>query len=620
MQTQLIFSLCLAQEQKSAMPKLAPLISGVFYFSLCAVANRLDECLRARFLLAKIRHCNLPSKETMFKHKIIPYALLALSPGVFAAQQIPTAGSQMQQIPPAPSPKKAAQKVDVKQDNVSSTTQSDNTKIFVNRLKVTGSQVYSEADLVAVAGFKPDSELTLVDLRSMAAKIADHFHRNGYFVAQAYLPVQDIKDGIVTIAVIDGRYGKVTLNNQTNLSDSLANQLLGGLNNGDIVASGPLESRLLLLSDVPGVKVKSTLIPGASVGASDLVVDVTPGQRVSGSVDADNAGNRYTGEYRAGATVNLNNPTGHGDVATLRVLTAGSGLNYARASYQTQFGKAKAGVAYSYLRYSLGREFESLQANGTAKVASIYGSYPLIRSRNDNLSVQLAYDDKTFQDKVDSTSTVTNKKAHVVMASLYGDHRDDLGGGGFNAYSLTLSDGNIDLQTPLAHSIDALTARNDGHFNKLGFNAMRLQRVTDSVSLYASINGQVASKNLDVSEKMELGGMYAVRAYPEGEAYGDQGYVVNLEARMDLPKFSETQLGQLQLIGFVDTGSVTLNKNPWTSGSNSRTLSGAGVGLNWSDSNNFVVKAYYAHKLGNEAATSAPDSSGRFWIQAVKFF
>ena len=29
----------------------------------------------------------------------------------------------------------------------------------------------------------------------MAARIADYYHRSGYFVAQAYLPAQDIKDG-----------------------------------------------------------------------------------------------------------------------------------------------------------------------------------------------------------------------------------------------------------------------------------------------------------------------------------------------------------------------------------------------------------------------------------------
>ena len=552
----------------------------------------------------------------MFKNKMIPFALLALSQSILA-QQIPGAGSQMQQIPPMPIPQKTAPSVDFKPIAAPAPKAADNIKIAVMSLKITGSQVYSEDTLLAISMFKPGNELSLSDLRTVAAKIAAFYHQNGYFLAQAYLPAQDIKNGVVTIAVIEGRYGKITLNNQTNLSNDLAGGLLAGLNKGDLVANAPLESRLLLLSDVPGVTVKSTLVPGTELGTSDLIVDVTPGRKVTGSIDADNAGNRYTGENRLGATINLNNPTGRGDVATLRVLTSGPGLSYARASYQMQFGKATAGVAYSYLDYTLGREFESLQANGTAKTASIYGSYPLIRSRNNNLYAGLNYDAKTFQDKVDSTGAITNKQAGVLAASLYGDHRDNFG---VTAYSLTGTTGNIDLKTPSQRTFDAASAQSNGRFNKLGFTASRLQSVTETISFYASINGQAASKNLDVSEKMRLGGMYGVRAYPEGEAYGDEGYVLNLEARMLLPKFSEQMPGQLQLIAFMDTGSVAVNKNPWAAGPNRRTLSGAGAGLNWSATNNFIVKAYYARKLGSEAATSAPDASGRFWVQGVKYF
>ena len=555
----------------------------------------------------------------VFKNKLLPFALLALSQSLFA-QQPPSAGSQLQQIPPSPTPQKIAPTIRLEPSSAPATPASDAVKIVVNRLQVTGAQTYPEAELVALTGFRPGSELTLADLRGMALKITERYRSNGYFVAQAYLPAQEIKDGVVTIAVVEGQYGKIAVRNQSNLSNDLAYRQLDGINTGDTVAIAPLESRLLLLSDIPGVNVTSTLTPGASVGASDLIVDVTPGQRVTGSIDADNAGNRYTGEYRLGATVNLNNAAGLGDVASLRVLTSGSGLNYARASYQMQFGKATAGVAYSWLGYELGKEFSSLQANGTAEIASVYGSYPLIRSRNTNLYALLAFDAKTFQDRVDTTSSVVDRKAQALMATLRGDHRDGLGRGGLSSYSLTGTAGNIDIQTPFARAFDAATAQSNGHYTKLGFSAMRLQSVTDTVSLYAGINGQVASKNLDSSEKMSLGGMNGVRAYPEGEAYADQGYLLTLEARMQLPKLSAQMPGQLQLVGFVDTGSVTLSKNPWTTGDNRRTLSGAGVGLNWSEYNNFMVRTYYARKLGSGTATSAPDKSGRFWIQAVKYF
>ncbi|MCK9387663.1 MAG: hypothetical protein M0Q22_04610 [Sulfuritalea sp.] len=551
--------------------------------------------------------------------KLFSIALLAASHGVFA-QQPPDAGSQMQQIPPIPIPQKAEPAVEVEPRSEPVVPDTIGVKIVVKSLNVTGATAYSETELLALTGFVPESELSLADLRGMASKITNHYRGNGYFVAQAYLPAQDIKDGAVTISVIEGQYGKVTLNNQTRLSDHLANGILGGLNEGDVVESAPLENRLLLLSDLPGVVVKSTLVPGASVGASDLIVNLTPGPTVSGEVDFDNAGNRYTGEYRLGATVNLNNLAGRGDVASLRAMTSGSGLNYVRGSYQMQFGKATAGVAYSALEYQLGKEFAPLRAHGTAEIASIYGSYPLIRSRNSNLNVGLVYEDKTFQDKEDVTPSVTDKTAQVLSGSLYGNHRDRFGGGGVTGYSLTWSTGTIDIETPGARIIDAATANSNGHFDKLGIRAMRLQRVTDSISLSAAINGQVASKNLDSSEKMELGGMYGVRAYPEGEAYADEGYVLNLEARYLLPKFSATLPGQMHLIGFVDTGSVTTHKHPWAAGPNSRTLSGAGVGLTWAEANNFSVKMYYAVKLGNEKPTSAPDESGRFWIQLVKYF
>ena len=555
----------------------------------------------------------------MSKTKLFTVALLALSQSAFA-QSPPSAGSQIQQIPPVPIPQKAVPEIRIEQGGPAVVPASDQAKILVKSLHVTGQAVYSEARLIAITGFTPERELTLSDLRAMASKIADYYHRHGYIVAQAYLPAQDIKDGAVTIEVIEGRYGSITLRNQTKLSEPLATGLLAGVNSGDTIAIAPLENRLLLLSDIPGVNVRSTLTPGAELGTSDLLVDVTPGQRVTGSVEADNAGDRYTGEYRVGATVNINNLAGHGDVASLRVLTSGSGLNYGRASYQMQFGKATAGIAYSALRYRLGREFEPIGAHGTAEIASVYGSYPLIRSRNTDLYALLEFDARRFQDKIDLTSSVTDKKDPVWMASLAGNHHDGFGGGGLTSYTLTQSFGNLDIETDAARAVDAATARSNGTYRKLGFNVARLQRVTDRVSLYGAIYGQFASKNLDISEKMGLGGMYAVRAYPVGEAYSDEGYVATLEARLLLPKFSQRLPGQFHLVGFVDSGTGTINKNPWTTEQNRRTLSGAGIGLNWEDYNNFVVNTYWAHKVGNDVATSAPDKTGRFWFQIVKYF
>lgn len=407
------------------------------------------------------------------------------------------------------------------------------------------------------------------------------------------------------------------MRNSSNLSDSLAGNIVAGLD-GEVIATGPLERRLLLLSDLPGVQVGSTLAPGASLGASDLFVDVQPGARFNGSIDADNQGNRYTGRNRIGATVNITELAGLGDVATLRAFTSADGLNYARAAYQGQAGLLRLGAAYTHMDYKLGKEFAVLDAKGTAKIASVYASYPLVRSRAANLYAQVNYDDKDFQDKTESTGTVNDKSAKVWILNLNGDSKDTVGGGAVNNYSLTYTTGKVDIETPVALLIDQLTVKSAGRFHKLGLTAARLQSLGADTSAYAIVTAQTASKNLDVSEKMGLGGVGGVRAYPGGEAYGDQGYVLNLELRRNLP-FTALP-GQLQLVGFADTGTVKLNRNQWSAGDNRRTLSGAGVGLTWTGANALLVKAYYAHKLGNAEATSAPDKAGRFWLQAIKYF
>lgn len=545
---------------------------------------------------------------------------LIFGPGAMAAPA-PVTGGGLQLRPPAAIPAAPA-KLDIQQRSPPAALGSEPgfLKIVVKSLKVTGAQAFAEADLIAMTGFRPGNALTLGELQDMAQVIASHYRQNGYPVAQAYLPAQDINDGAVTIAVTEGHYGKVLVRNQTNIAGEVITDLMEGIAVGDPVTVAPLQSHLLLLSDLPGVKVSSTLVPGATYGTTDLLVDVLPGRRVTGSIDADNAGNYYIGSTSIGATIHLNEPAGQGDVATLRVLTSGEGLNYFPAAYQMHIGKARVGAAYSSLEYRLGKNFESLLANGTAKTTSFYGIYPLIRSPLRNLYAGLSHDSKRFEDRMDSVGSVIDKSVRSLTATLSGDHRDTWGGGGDNGYVLALTSGTVKILTPGSRIFDATSAQTNGRFNKLGFSANRLQRVSDSFALYAGIRGQLASKNLDISEKIQLGGMYGVRAYPEGEAFGDQGYVMTLEGRYQLPSWSKRLPGHMLLIGFVDVGSVKPNANPWTLEPNHRTLRAVGLGLNWWVASDFVIQAMYARKLGSEPARSAPDASGRFWLRAVKHF
>jgi hemolysin activation/secretion protein len=554
----------------------------------------------------------------MLKTSLLSVALLAMSQTALA-QQATGAGGQIQQIPPAPVRQKSIPDIRIERRHAPANPGPVGPKVLVRSLHVTGETLFPEAELIAATGFRPGSQLDLHDLRGMAAEISDFYNRRGYFLAQAYLPAQDIQNGVVTIVVIEAHYGKVGLDNNTNLSNRLARSVLGGLDIGDPVSIGPLERRLLLLSDIPGVRLKSTLSPGAAVGESDLTVALTPGPRLSGSIDGDNAGDPYSGANRLGATLNINDPTGHGDLITLRALSSFDGLDYGRAAYQIQLQDTTVGVSYAALDYRLHGAFSSLRASGTAEVASIFASYPLVRSYDNNLVLLSDFDYRTFRDKEGAVASVVDKTESAQLVGISGDHRDTFGGGGWDQFSFGFTFGDLDIRTPGARLIDLGTAHSNGEYGKLAFSASRLQTVSGPLSIYGLIRGQVASKNLDISEKMELGGAYAVRAYGEGAIYGDDGYVATIEARLMLP-LAPPIPGRVQLFGFVDTGSASINHSPWAPGPNHETVSGAGGGVNWAAANNFVVKVTYAHTLGDAVGVPGSFASSRVWVQLDKFF
>ena len=58
-----------------------------------------------------------------------------------------------------------------------------------------------------------------------------------------------------------------------------------------------------------------------------------------------------------------------------------------------------------------------------------------------------------------------------------------------------------------------------------------VQSLGKQADVMVKLSGQAASKNLDSSEQMYLGGANAVRAYPQGTGTGDKGILGTVEFR-----------------------------------------------------------------------------------------
>lgn len=495
-------------------------------------------------------------------------------------------------------------------------------KVQVNAFRISGARSVSEAQLQGIIAGYAGKQLSIGDMERAAADLTQYYRSQGYILARAYLPTQDINQGTVEIAILEGVVGKTTVNTAAapNVNPSLANRLVQSRQKtGTAVKEQDLERGLLLLNDLPGVAASAELSPGANTGETQLTVTAKEEKRFGGSVEADNHGNQYAGQHRVGASVYANNLSGYGDQLSAKAMVSDESLGYGRIAYNSAVGGdgLRVGVAQTHLTYKLAGDFKVLDASGTVDSTSAFATYPIVRTRNANLYVQGTAETKSIKDDIKFTSEARNRNADVYGLGLNGDWRDNLGGGSVNTYGVAVSSGELRMNAETS-ALDNFNTK--GNYTKTTYNASRLQAITPFVSVYVGANGQFASKNLDSSEKLILGGPNGVRAYGTGEAAGDEGYLATAELRYVVPGLRPFGSNGLQLTTFIDTGRVTLQQDPIAGAKNTRELTGYGFGANLLD-NKYTIRAAYAWKAsGSENATATKDDNGRLWLQGVLWF
>jgi hemolysin activation/secretion protein len=486
-------------------------------------------------------------------------------------------------------------------------------KIPVTSIRVTGASAFPPGEVEALVADAAGKTLTLANLDQYADRISRHYREAGYLLARAYLPAQSIIGGVVEIAVLEGRLGKLRIENDSAMPDAAVAARLASVEEDAPLDGGVLERSLLLLNDLPGIEVRSTLKPGASVGTTDLDIRVGAKSPYAGAVELDNFGSRYTGDLRLGASFNAGNLAGFSDTLALRAVT-GTGLSYGRVAWQAPVGTGgtQAGAAWSSMRYRLGHDFAALEAHGTAAIGSAYIVHPFRRSRASNINGQIVYDRKHLDDDIDATAVGVRKTFDVWTSGLSGDRLDGLGGGGLVNWTLAYTIGRLQLD-PDSQVFDAAGHRTQGRYDKLSFSAARQQRVADDWVFTAGLQAQAAGKNLDSAEKMSLGGAYGVRAYPQGEASSDDAWQVNLELRYGFAPNWQAGI-------FHDSAAGRLNHSPIAAdGANARRLSGNGFGLTYNGAAELFLQLGLAWR-NTAAPTSDVDRGPRAWLQAVQRF
>jgi hemolysin activation/secretion protein len=494
--------------------------------------------------------------------------------------------------------------------------------VDVKQYVISGNTVFADAELEALIASDVGADKNFADLNMAARKISNFYRENGYPVARAYLPQQEVgAEGVIQIAVLEGITGQVNLSGSDSLIDWVGRDYASVLEAGELVNNKDLERAMLLLNDLPGVDAHASLKAGQSQGASDIDIRVDAQQQTTGYLSLNNYGTEYNGKYRVTGGVQFANLAGIGDALTANLLVSDSGdtlLGGIGYSFPVGPYGTRLAFNYSHVESEVGEELKEFGIESEADIFSVSATHPFVRSRQYNLIGQAALTFKDLEETwgaeyVALDDTLGSEEELTVLSfGVSGDSRDTFASGGINTYSLNVDVASLDFDSVTASRIDA-----EDTFVKLNYSLSRLQRYSDRTSLFVHLRGQQTADRLVTSEQMGLGGPTGVRAYASSEALGDKATLLTLEARYQVKPFAKPMQSAV-VYGFLDAGISEVN-DPLAGTNEDSDLSGAGMGLKLGFRDDYYLDMNFAVGFGSDTAT-AGDDDNHVWLQLVKQF
>jgi hemolysin activation/secretion protein len=499
--------------------------------------------------------------------------------------------------------------------------------LLVKGFQVTGNTIFTSEELLALVQPWVGKQAGTDQLLDAAEAIKNRYKDAGFFLTQVFVPAQEVPDGIVTLRVLEARIGETHAEvNTERVTPAIVDGYMRLLPRGAAVTEQNVERPLLLLNDLPGLKVTSVLRPGASTGEADLLVKVADdGKTFGGDGYIDNDGNESTGYVRVGADLVANGLLGQGESWTLGGLaTEHNGVDIVRGGVTAPVGPygTKATASLTYLHYNV-LKLTDLHADGYAAVGSLMVQHPVIRSRNFNLFAVAGGDVKDLDDRTQDRLVHDERLLYIGHLGVTGDFRDERFGGSLNSFTLTLTAGDNRIQ-----SHDALTTdlgpryghKTSGMFEHVDGDYQRLQAITETTSVLVSMRGQLAFQNLDTSEKSSLGGPHGVRAYAVGDGVGDDVFQGTVELRQRVPAWTLFN-APFVISAFIDGGRYKNWHDPVSGDDfNTGTLGGYGVGLNMTSRDDFQFRLDIARRINKSDLLGSDNRKTRAWASLQKWF
>jgi len=499
--------------------------------------------------------------------------------------------------------------------------------IVLKEIRFKGVKSFSHESMQAMVAKFLGIPLQYDDLLDVAYAVESFYKKNNY-LARVMLTQQDVTEGVLTLDVMESVLSKVKVEQQLAVLPSTQDHVLALIEahspKGRQFTASTIDRGLSLANELPGLSVTGSLREGSEEGETELILKLYKQQSRQAELVADNTGSRSTGANRVMGNYSFLNPTGRGDLLSLSTIVT-NGSEYLRSAYSLPVGLDgwRAGLNASAMDYKvIVGDIGVVGAVGKAFTQGLEFVYPFERSPDASSTVTLTAEAKQFNNIMATGNVLSDYDAEVLVAQFSGVDRDFSKASGLLNYSFQVSHGQVRLQDGSSYQATDVTGnRTEGSFNKVRVNLNYLEAWDSKTDWFINFSGHVGNKNLDSSEKFQLGGALGIRAYPTGEGSGSDGKMLNLELRH---RFDNG----VTLTGFYDWGHVDElhipNKNNPTL-KNSYELSGFGLSAAYNFKNGVSAKATWATRDGdnpNPKIPSGTDQDGsrdrnRFWLQVA---
>jgi hemolysin activation/secretion protein len=448
--------------------------------------------------------------------------------------------------------------------------------------------------------------LTENTIRDLQDEIILYCRNRGKLLVDVVLvPEQNIENGVLRLWFLQGKVGKITINNEGKkwFSDMFISEQVR-LHPGDEIESTRLNEDLNWLNTNPFRQVNVAFKQGEELALTDLELQVDDRLPLRGYFGYENSGTRFTGENRLLAGFNWGNAFG-----------LDHQLNY---------------------QYSTDIEFDLVKAHSASYLAPlpwrhnllIYGSY--VDGKADFTDTGTTSEARSWQTSIRYSVPLPriHKFRHEAAVGFdFKRSNNDLLAGGQNvlqtsdtdidqfaaSYTGVLPDkvGQTSFGLEVYYSPGHLSPNNnDSDFNQLRVNAsadyfygrLNIERITRLPYDFSYVLrgwGQLSSDRLLPSEEIALGGYSTVRGYDERVVIGDNGIIINNELRTPpIPLGLLTLDDQLQILGFFDFGAErVIDPTPADGQDPDKIFYSAGVGFRYTVARNFSLRFDYGVPL-----------------------